>query len=77
MSPQASTLIVAQVTPRNALAIEDACQAELCAASARGDLSDFLALQGKLHQARLVRTRPVDCGEPGFSLRQCLRSASL
>lgn|GEM_PF-6338991 len=76
MTANVAGLIAVPVTRRNARAVEDACQAELCEASARGDLSDFLAVQGKLHQARAVRTRPVDCGEPGFALREILFTCS-
>jgi len=73
VSPSVSALIATAVSRENAAAVVEQCQAGLCLAGAEGDLSDFLALQGKLHQARGVMIAPVVFGQPGFGLRELLR----
>lgn len=63
MTHRISQLIARTVTPENAAEIEDQCQAELCLAHVTGDQTDYLALRGKLHQAREARCGPVIYGQ--------------
>lgn len=73
MTHTVSHLIATPVTAENAADIEERCQAELCLAHAAGDQADYLALQGKLQQAREARLGAVAYGEPGPALDEVLR----
>ena len=63
MTAAVAALVATAVTRGNAVAMEEACQAELCLAQANRDLSDLLAVQGKLHQARMAQIGPVIFGQ--------------
>lgn len=73
MTPAVANLIATAVTRGNAGLVEEACQVQLCLAEANRDLTDFLAVQGKLYQARAVQMAPVVFGQPGFGLVELLR----